>query len=50
MSHQMSHGSSATDAGVRGSREARLAAIRELAASGRIVNASTGKHPQYRFG
>jgi hypothetical protein len=40
----------ATDAGVRGSREARLAAIRELVASGRIVNASTGKYPLYRLG
>ena len=40
----------ATDAGVRGSRESRLAAIRELVASGRIVNASTGKHPLYRLG
>jgi hypothetical protein len=40
----------ATDAGVKGSREACLAAIRELLASGRIVNASTGKRPLYRLG
>lgn len=40
----------ATEAGMKGSREARLAAIRELLASGRIVNASTGKRPLYQLG